>query len=76
MEYDLYYQWATKVVAFFLSPVYVVTPVTNWKEYGIIEIDQNYEDMGSYIEILNWSIIKKNFIQDYGMSQLKTPGGH
>lgn len=32
--------------------------------------------MGSDTEILNWSIIKKNLIQDYGMSQLKTPGGH
>lgn len=43
------------MVAFFLSPVvYVVTPVTNWKEKGIIETDKNSEDIGSVTEILYW----------------------
>ena len=51
----------------FLSPiVYMVTPATNWKEYGVIERGQDFEEKGSLKETLHWKslTIKENYIQD------------
>lgn len=53
MEYYLYYSGPGKWWLSFFSVLLfssLVTPTTNWKEYGVLERGQDFEDIGSVTE--------------------------